>query len=60
MNGQVVEVLVAANSPVSKGDVLFRLDPRPFEYAVKRRKAALAAAEQAVAEQQALDIDWQP
>lgn len=53
VNGQVVDVPVTANTPVKKGDVLFRLDPRPFEYAVKRKKAALAAAEQAVAEQQA-------
>lgn len=53
VNGQVVEVPVTPNSPVRKGDVLFRLDPRPFEYAVKRRKAALAAAEQTVSEQQA-------
>lgn len=54
VNGQVVEVPVVANTPVKKGDVLFRLDPRPFEFAVKRRKAALAAAEQTVAEEQAV------
>ncbi|MBJ6134504.1 HlyD family secretion protein [Ochrobactrum sp. Q0168] len=53
VNGQVVEVPVQANTSVKKGDILFRLDPRPFEYAVARRKAALAAAEQAVAEQKA-------
>lgn len=53
VNGQVVEVPVTPNSPVKKGDVLFRLDPRPFEYAVRRRKAALAAAEQSVLEQKA-------
>jgi multidrug resistance efflux pump len=53
VNGQVVEVPVEANVPLKKGDVLFRLDPRPFEFAVKRRKAALAAAEQAVIEQKA-------
>lgn len=53
VNGQVVDVPVVANTPVKKGEILFKLDPRPFEYAVKRRKAALAAAEQSVAEQQA-------
>lgn len=53
VNGQVVEVPVTPNSPVRKGDVLFRLDPRPFEYGVARRKAALAAAKQTVSEQQA-------
>lgn len=53
VNGQVVEVDVEPNTPVKKGDVLFRLDPRPFEYAVTRRKAALAAAQQSVREQEA-------
>lgn len=53
VNGQVVEVPVTPNSPVKKGDVLFRLDPRPFEYGVTRRKAELAAAKQTVSEQQA-------
>jgi multidrug resistance efflux pump len=53
VNGQVVDVPVRPNSTVKKGEVLFRLDPRPFEYAVSRRKAALAAAEQVVSEQQA-------
>jgi multidrug resistance efflux pump len=46
--GQVTEILVAANEPVKKGDVLFRIDPAPFESEVKRQQAALAAAEQNV------------
>lgn len=53
VNGLVVDVPVQPNTSVKKGDILFRLDSRPFEYAVARRKAALAAAEQMVAEQQA-------
>lgn len=53
VNGQVVEVPVEANVPLKKGDVLFRLDPRPFELAVKHRQAALVLARQAEAEQQA-------
>lgn len=53
VNGQVVEVPVLANTAVKKGDVLFRLDPRPFEYMVRRREAALAEAGQNVAERQA-------
>jgi multidrug resistance efflux pump len=53
VNGLVVEVPVESNVPLRKGDVLFRLDPRPFRYAVDRHKAALAAAQQAVVVQQA-------
>jgi multidrug resistance efflux pump len=53
VNGLVVDVPVEPNVPLKKGDVLFRLDPRPFEFAVSRRKAALAAAQQAVVVQQA-------
>lgn len=41
---QVVEVPVQPNVPVKKGDVLFRVDPRPYEYEVRRLEAALAAA----------------
>ncbi len=41
---QVVEVPVQPNVPVKKGDVLFRLDARPYEYEVKRLEAALVSA----------------
>jgi multidrug resistance efflux pump len=41
---QVVEVPVRPNVPVKKGEVLFRLDARPYEYEVRRLEAALAAA----------------
>ncbi len=41
---QVIDVPVQPNVPVKKGEVLFRLDPRPFEYEVRRLEAALAAA----------------
>ncbi|RWC30885.1 MAG: HlyD family secretion protein [Mesorhizobium sp.] len=50
VNGEVIDVPVAPNSHVKKGDVLFRLDPRPFEYAVAQRKAALEEAKQGVLE----------
>jgi multidrug resistance efflux pump len=46
--GRVVEVPVSDNQPVEAGTVLFRLDPRPFEIAVGRAEAQLAAAGQAV------------
>lgn len=41
---QVVEVPVQPNVPVKKGDVLFKVDARPYEYEVRRLEAALAAA----------------
>src|SRR5947208_3453587 len=46
VSGVVTEVPVKANTPVKTGDVLFRIDPAPFENAVKAKEAALAAAVQ--------------
>ena len=46
--GQVTEVPVAPNLPIHKGDVLFRIDPSPFQDVVDSKKAALAEAEQGV------------
>jgi multidrug resistance efflux pump len=31
VKGRVVEVPVAANVPLKEGDVLFRVDPRPYQ-----------------------------
>jgi multidrug resistance efflux pump len=45
VNGRVIEVPVEPNSPLSKGDILFRFDPRPFEADVKSLRGELAAAE---------------
>ena len=46
VTGIVSEVPVAPNVPINEGDVIFRIDPRPFEADVARLKAALAEAEQ--------------
>lgn len=46
--GRVVEVAVQPNVSLKKGDVLFKLDPRPYEYEVHRLEASLSAAEQDV------------
>jgi multidrug resistance efflux pump len=46
VSGIVVEVPVKANTPVKAGDVLFRINPEPFENAVKSKEAALAQAVQ--------------
>ncbi|GAL31738.1 membrane fusion component of tripartite multidrug resistance system [Vibrio maritimus] len=48
VRGKVVSVDVEANQQLKKGDVLFRIDPIPFEAEVIRAKAALADAEQDV------------
>ena len=46
VRGRVIEVPVEANTPLKKGDVLFRIDPSPYQYIVDQKKAALAEAEQ--------------
>jgi multidrug resistance efflux pump len=48
VRGRVVEVPVQANKPLKEGDILFRIDPKPYQYVVDERKAALAEAEQNV------------
>ncbi len=50
VKGRVIEVPVAANAPLKEGDVLFRLDPHPYQYVVDQKKAAVAEAEQSVKE----------
>ena len=42
VNGEVIEVDVRPNEPKHEGDLLFRLDPRPFEAAVAQAEAAVA------------------
>jgi membrane fusion protein (multidrug efflux system) len=44
ISGRVVEVAVHDNQRVSKGDVLFRIDDRPYRIAIEEAKAQLAAA----------------
>jgi len=43
VTGRVIEVPVEPNRLTRKGDVLFRVDPRPFEYEVQRLEAQLAS-----------------
>jgi multidrug resistance efflux pump len=40
--GKVIEVAVEPNKPVKKGDVLFRLDPTPFEIQIRALEASIA------------------
>jgi multidrug resistance efflux pump len=48
VKGRVIEVPVKTNTPLKEGDELFRIDPRPYQYAVDQKNAALAEAEQNV------------
>jgi multidrug resistance efflux pump len=43
VRGTVIDVPVEANVPVKKGDVLFRIDPQPYQIEVDRLRALLAA-----------------
>jgi multidrug resistance efflux pump len=48
VKGRVIEVPAATNVTLKEGDVLFRLDSRPYQYVVDQKKALLAEAEQSV------------
>ena len=43
VRGRVLEVPVEPNRPVKKGDLLFRIDPTPYQIALDAAKAKLAA-----------------
>jgi multidrug resistance efflux pump len=53
VKGRVIEVPVSANMPLKEGDVLFSIDPKPYQYVLDQKKAALAQAEQNAKELQA-------
>jgi len=42
VNGHIVELLVRDNQQVKEGDLLFVIDPRPYEIALERARATLA------------------
>jgi multidrug resistance efflux pump len=44
VTGQVTEVPIEPNRPIKKGDVLFKMDPVPFEAAEKAAQATLQGA----------------
>ncbi|MYM60045.1 biotin/lipoyl-binding protein [Vibrio sp. OCN044] len=46
VRGRVIDVPVEANQPLKKGDVLFVIDPTPFEAEVDRLKAKIKEASQ--------------
>ncbi|MBR1281373.1 HlyD family secretion protein [Bradyrhizobium sp. AUGA SZCCT0177] len=46
VTGQIVAIPVRRNVPVKANDVLFQIDPAPFQYKVSQLQASLAAAKQ--------------
>jgi len=48
VTGQIVAIPVKPNIPVKANDVLFQIDPAPFQYKVSQIQASLAAAKQQV------------
>jgi multidrug resistance efflux pump len=52
VRGRVVEVPVEghSNQRLKAGDVLFKIDPKPYEYTVAEKQAGLAEAEASVAQ----------
>ena len=53
VSGQVVEVPVEPVVPLKKGDVLYKIDPTPYQYAVDQLKANI---EQGRAQQRLAEI----
>ncbi|SAL51239.1 HlyD family secretion protein [Caballeronia telluris] len=45
VRGRVIDVPIAGNKPIKKGDVLFRIDPTPFNLQVKALEAQLVNAQ---------------
>lgn len=46
VRGRVIEITAGENEPLKKGDVLFKIDPRPYEFQLARLKGELAASEE--------------
>src|SRR5450755_4550026 len=46
VTGQIVAIPVKPNVPVKANDVLFQIDPAPFQYKVTQLQASLAGAKQ--------------
>jgi multidrug efflux system membrane fusion protein len=48
VNGRIVELAVHDNQAVKQGDLLFRIDPRPYQDALTRGKASLVALDRQI------------
>jgi len=49
VSGRIVELAVADNQPVKQGDLLFRLDARPFQATLDKAQASLIALDNEIA-----------
>src|SRR5882757_6083839 len=48
VSGRIIELKVQDNQTVKKGDVLFALDPVPYQHVLERTRAALTALERQI------------
>ncbi|MGL5243404.1 MAG: multidrug transporter subunit MdtN [Kluyvera ascorbata] len=48
VSGRIVELAVADNQQVKQGDLLFRIDPRPYEASLAKAEASLAALDKQI------------
>src|SRR5258708_4607779 len=51
VGGRIISIPVAENARVAEGDLLFQIDPVPYQFAVAQAEADLAIAEAALATQ---------
>jgi membrane fusion protein, multidrug efflux system len=51
VSGRIIDIPVAENMRVAKGQILFRIDPVPYQFAVDQAQADLALAEAQLATQ---------
>ena len=56
ISGRIVEVAVRENQIVKTGDLLFRIDPRPFKIALLQAQAAMGNAQASINEIQAMSV----
>lgn len=49
VSGRIVELAVRDNQAVGRGDLLFQIDPRPYQDALKRAQANLVALDKQIA-----------
>jgi multidrug efflux system membrane fusion protein len=51
VGGRIISIPISENSRVDKGDLLFQIDPKPFELAVRQAQSDLALAQAGLATQ---------
>jgi multidrug resistance efflux pump len=56
VRGLVVEVPIEPNRPIKKGDVLFKIDPVPYEIAVSNNEANVLSLREQLKSMQAADV----